>query len=148
MKALNFLRCPKCEREFDSLVTFSVTPIPSKLDSVCAECHAKKMRHEFVSLVGIVYYASDPPDPNDGQVHHKTGEIVRVIYPEYDDAELDGPPTDGERRVHLRENGNWHTWLTLGMDTARKVVLEKVKPNDPRLKASFVGDSGAFTFNK
>jgi hypothetical protein len=82
-----------------------------------------------VTKVGIVYYTTGP---------HK-GEIFRIVYPEFDDSELDEPPTDGERKPHLDEHGNPHSWTTLGTDPKWKCVLEKVDPDDPRVKAGFTG---------
>lgn len=104
-----------------------------------------------VTLVGIVYYA-DAPD-----------EIFRVVVPEFDDSELDEPPTDGERRHYcIDEDGETrrhhpherpitsrpHTWTTLAVDPNRKVVMEKVPRGDPRF-AGFVGGlGGAFSAGK
>jgi hypothetical protein len=77
-----------------------------------------------VTKVGIVYYTTGP-DKN---------EVFRIVYPEFDDSELDEPPTDGHRKPHLDENGEPHSWTTLGTDPKRKPVLEKVDPDDPRIK--------------
>lgn len=114
-----------------------------------------------LTLVGIVYYTDDPP--SDGQTHHRKGEIFRVVVPEFDDSELDEPPTDGERRrYHVDADGETrrhhphevpegskpHSWMTLGVDPNRKVVMEKVPRDDPRF-AGFMGSlGGAFSAGK
>ena len=55
--------------------------------------------------LGIVYYA-DAPD-----------QVFRVVYPTANESELDDP-----------------RWITEGCDPARKAVLLKVDPEDPRLQ--------------
>ena len=71
--------------------------------------------------VRIVYYADDPQK-----------KVFRIVYPEFDDVELDQPPTDGNREVMLNEKGEPHAWNTFGTDPKRRVVSEKVLVNDPR----------------
>lgn len=76
-----------------------------------------------VTLWGIVYYADDP---------NKT--VFRIIWPERDDAELDQPPHDGNRRPYLKDDGSPHSWTSFGTDPNRVAVLEKVPVGDPRAK--------------
>ena len=97
-----------------------------------------------VTQVGIVYYTDDPK----AEGEPKKGEVFRVVFPEFDDSELDEPPTDGERRMYhvdadgetrryhrheVPESSKPHTWATLGTDPARVAVFEKVLPDDPRV---------------
>lgn len=74
-----------------------------------------------VTMVGIVYYADDPDK-----------KVFRLVFPEFDDSELDGPVTDGNRQVMRDENGKPHAWHTFGADPKRKAVLEKVPRGSPR----------------
>lgn len=74
-----------------------------------------------VTMVGIVYYADDPEK-----------RVFRIVYPEFDDKELDEPPTDGLRQIMRDENGKPHGWHTFGVDPKRTAVMEKVPRGDPR----------------
>ena len=74
-----------------------------------------------ITKVGIVYYADD---------HNKA--VFRIVFPEFDDSELDGPPTDGNRRVMQDDNGKPHTWTSFGTDPSRVAVMEKVPAGSPR----------------
>ena len=53
--------------------------------------------HKAPTLVGIVYYADDPDK-----------KVFRIIYPEFDDRELDQPPHDGNRQIMHDEHGKSH----------------------------------------
>lgn len=54
------------------------------------------------------------------------GRVFRVIWPEFDDSELDQPPTDGGRRAYLQPDGTPHTWASFGTDSARTSTVAKV----------------------
>lgn len=77
-----------------------------------------------VTQKGIVYYSDDP---------HK--RVFRTVIPEFDDSELDQPPTDGLRQYMRDANGNPYTWATFGIDPTRIAVHEKILATDttPRL---------------
>ena len=77
--------------------------------------------HKAPTLVGIVYYADDPDK-----------KVFRIIYPEFDDRELDQPPHDGNRQIMHDEHGKPHGWHTFGVDPNRTAVFEKVPVGDPR----------------
>ncbi len=73
-----------------------------------------------VTKVGIVYYKDDP------------GNVFRIVYPTFDDSELDGPPIDGKGLPYLKEDGTHHSWTSLGTDSKREAVLQIVSAGSPR----------------
>lgn len=62
-------------------------------------------------MVGVVYYADDPGK-----------NIFRIVYPQFDDAELNDPQ-----------------WTTLGLDRTRTAVLVKCLPGDPLVTSPMTG---------
>lgn len=72
-----------------------------------------------VTLKGIVYYAEDPQK-----------RVFRVVHPEFDDAELDHPPTDGKRQPMRDEKGNAHAWHSFHVHPALTAVFEKISAAD------------------
>lgn len=70
-----------------------------------------------ITQCGIVYYDDDPEK-----------KVFRIVYPEFDDSELDQPPTDGNRQIMRDEHGRPHQWHTFGVNPDRVAVFEKVPP--------------------
>lgn len=56
--------------------------------------------------------------------------VFRVIYPQVDDSELDGPPTDGSGKPYLKPDGTPHTWESFGTDPLRPSVVNKIPQTD------------------
>lgn len=69
-------------------------------------------------LVGIVYYADDK-------------KVFRVVYPTFDDKELDEPATDRLGQHMLKGDGvTPHQWHTFGVDPNRVAIFEKILAAD------------------
>lgn len=78
-----------------------------------------------VTQIGLVYYADDP---------HK--RVFRRVYPEFSNAELDQPPTDGKRAVMRQGDSTPHTWTSFGVDAARPVAMDKAASDAGRKHGS------------